>query len=78
VTKIEWVRAPDARIYAGRLFDDDGNKIIINELDWSEDQELADEWKAYVKRLDTMPKRVEECRKCVIREFMEMVEAHFR
>ena len=78
VTKIDWLRTPDGRIYGGYLFDDDGNRIAINELDWGEDPELANEWKNYVKRLDGMRKRVEECRQCVIREFMEMVEGHFR
>ena len=78
MTRIEWQRATDGRIYAGRLFDDDGNKIVINEIDASEDPELAEEWKAYVKRLAAMPDRVKRCRKGVTREFMEMVEARFR
>jgi len=78
VTKIEWQKAPDGRIYGGRLWDDDGNKIVINEIDASEDPELAEEWKSFVKRLDAMPDRVERCRKNVIREFMEMVEGRFR
>ena len=78
VKKIDWQRMADGRIYGCYLYDEDGNKIIINEIDAGEDPELAEEWKAYVQRLDAMPKRVEECRRCVIREFMEMVEARFR
>ena len=78
VTRIEWQRAPDGRIYGGYLYDEDGNKIVINEICASEDPELAEEWKTYVKRLDAMPDRVARCRKGVTQEFMEMVEARFQ
>ena len=77
VTRIDWQRAPDGRIYGCYLYDDDGNKIVINEIDAGEDPELAEEWKAYVKRLDAMRDRVKRCRNGVMREFMEMVEGRF-
>ena len=78
VTRIEWQRAPDGRIYGCYLYDDDGNKLGINESDAGEDPELAEEWKAYAKRLDAMSDRVKRCRNGVIREFTEMVEGRFR
>ena len=78
VKRIEWVKGGSGRIYAATLFDEDGNKIIINEINAGEDPELAEEWRAYVQRLETMPEQSEQCRQSVIDEFMEMVEARFR
>ena len=77
VKRIEWFKGGSGRIYAARLFDDVGNQITINEINAGEDPDLAEEWDAYVKRLETMPDRVNECLKTIRREFMEMVEARF-
>ena len=77
VDRIEWTRNASDRIYAARLRDEDGNRILINEIDASEHPDLAGEWDAYVKRLAAMPERVEECLDTIRQEFMEMVEARF-
>ena len=77
VEKIEWRKGGSGRTYAARLYDDNGNKININEIDASEHPELAEEWGTFIKRLEAMPDRVSECLKTIRREFMSMVEARF-
>ncbi len=77
VERIKWFKNKSGRIYAARLYDDVGNKVTINEIDASEDPDLAEEWEAYCKRLKGMPERVNECLKTIRREFMEMGEARF-
>ena len=77
VERIEWIKGGSGRIYAAEFHDDVGNQVTINEINPGEDPDLAEEWGAYVKRLVTMPDRVNECLKTIRREFMEMVEARF-
>ena len=77
VERIEWFKNKSGRIYATRLYDDAGIKVTINEIDAGEHPDMAEEWDAYVKRLEAMSDRVNECLKTIRREFMEMVEDRF-
>ena len=78
VTKINWVRGGSGRIYATELRDDDGNKLVINEIDAGEHPELAGEWEAYIERLNNIPDRVRGCLESIREEFGAMVEERFR
>ena len=78
VKRIEWTRNGAGRIYAAEMWDEDGDKIIINEIDAGEHPELADEWKAYIGRLDKIPDRVRGCLEAIREEFGSMVEERFR
>ena len=77
VKQIKWFKNKSGRIYAARLYDDVGNQVTINEVDAGEHPDLAEEWDAFVKRLEAMPERVTKCLKTIRREFMDMVEARF-
>ena len=77
VERIKWFKNKSGRIYAARLYDDVGNQVTINEIDAGEHPDLAEEWGVYVKRLETMSDRVNECLETIRREFMEMVEGRF-
>ncbi len=77
VERIEWIDV-DGRIYGAKMWDEHGVKIVINEICASEDPELAEEWTAYMKRLATMKKRVEECLETILDEFGSMAKAGLR
>ena len=78
VDRIEWVRNGAGRIYSARMWDEEGVKIVINEIDAGEDPELAAEWKDYVKALAKKPDRVRGCLATIRDEFGRMTEARFR
>jgi len=78
VKRIEWIRGGSGRIYSARMWDEFDTKIVINEIDASEDAELADEWATYSKRLATMKRRVEECLETIRDEFGSMAKSGLR
>ena len=78
VQRIDWKRDVSGRIYAADLWDEEGVKIVINEICASEHPELTEKWAAYIKRLGKMSSRVRECLETIRDEFGRMVEARFR
>ncbi|MDP8223078.1 MAG: hypothetical protein P9L99_06945 [Candidatus Lernaella stagnicola] len=78
VERLEWVRGGSGRIYAAWMWDENGVKIGINEIDASENPELAEDWAAYTKRLKKMEQRVQDCLETIRDEFGSMTEARFR
>ena len=78
VQRIEWVRGGSGRIYAAEMWDEEGLKIVINEICASEHSELAKEWEQFIKSLEKMPERVRGCLETIRDEFGPMVEARFR
>jgi len=78
VERIEWLKGASGRIYAAWLWDEHDVKIYINEIDASENPELAEDWAAFTTRLSTMKKRGGECLETIRDEFGSMTERHFR
>lgn len=79
IEAIEWVRAPDGRVYGGYLKEKPGGyTLCINEIDAGEDPGEAAAWRQHRTRLAAIPERVAECRECIREEFTQMVEGALR
>jgi len=78
VDRIEWQRNAAEQIWSGRLYDADGNRLVVNPIDPGDDPDLAAEWTAYAKKLARMPGRVAECLESIRREYRGIMEANLR
>ena len=79
IESIEWVKAPDGRIYGAYLKEKPGGyTLCINEIDAGEDPDEATAWRDYLARLAAIPERVAECRASIREEFSQMAEGALR